>query len=85
MKPRPWMTPQTNLGVQTQIVAGARAFVGDAGTLQLVEPGAQHLQRLRLVLVLRLLVLLDDDEAGGQMGDAHGAVGGVDRLAAGPG
>src|SRR5207244_13245633 len=32
--------------------------------LHLVKPGAQHLQSARLVLVLRLLVLLDDDEIG---------------------
>ena len=49
---------------------------------RLVEPRAQHLHRLGLVLVLRLLVLLLHDQAGRQMGDAHGAVGGVDRLAA---
>ena len=30
--------------------------------LALVEPGAQHLHRLGLVLVLRFLVLLLDDE-----------------------
>ena len=35
--------------------------------------------------MLRLLVLLDDDEAGRQVGDADRAVGGVDRLAAGAG
>lgn len=35
---RPWMTPQTNLGVQTQIVAGARAFVGTCGSLAWLAP-----------------------------------------------
>jgi hypothetical protein len=35
---RPWMTPQTNLGVQTQIVAGARAFVGTCGGLAWLAP-----------------------------------------------
>ena len=44
------------------------ALVGQPLALQLVEPGAQHLQRLGLVLVLRFLVLLDDDEAGRQDG-----------------
>src|SRR5208283_4713957 len=48
--------------------------------LHLVEARAQDLQRLRLVLVLRFLVLLDDDETGRQVGDPHGAVGCVDRL-----
>lgn len=35
---RPWMTPQTNLGVQTQITAGARAFVGTCGSLAWLAP-----------------------------------------------
>jgi hypothetical protein len=35
---RPWMTPQTNLGVQTQIVAGACAFVGTCGSLAWLAP-----------------------------------------------
>src|SRR5687768_15800802 len=51
--------------------------------LHVVEARPQHLQRLGLVLVLRLLVLLLDDDAGRQMRDAHGAVGRVDRLPAG--
>src|SRR5690606_1049292 len=50
--------------------------------LALVQPRAQDLERLGLVLVLRLFVLLGDHDAGRQMGDAHRAVGGVDRLAA---
>ena len=51
--------------------------------LHLVEARAQHLHRLRLVLDLRLLVLLRDDEAARDVGDADGGVGGVDALAAG--
>ena len=35
---RPWMTPQNNLGVQTQIVAGAAAFVGTCGSLAWLAP-----------------------------------------------
>jgi hypothetical protein len=35
---RPWMTPQNNLGVQTQIAAGARAFVGTCGSLTWLVP-----------------------------------------------
>ena len=35
---RPWMTPQNNLGVQTQIVAGATAFVGTCGSLAWLAP-----------------------------------------------
>lgn len=35
---REWMTPQTNLGVQTQIIAGARAFVGTCGSLAWLAP-----------------------------------------------
>ena len=33
-----WMTPQNNLGVQTQIVAGARAFVGTCGSIAWLAP-----------------------------------------------
>jgi hypothetical protein len=35
---RPWMRPQTNLGVQTEIVAGARAFVGTCGSIAWLAP-----------------------------------------------
>jgi hypothetical protein len=35
---RRWMTPQNNLGVQTQIVAGARAFVGTCGSIAWLAP-----------------------------------------------
>ena len=35
---RGWMTPQNNLGVQTQIVAGAKAFVGTCGSLAWLAP-----------------------------------------------
>ncbi len=71
-------------------IAGADLAFAVGGTFgiklrafQIIEPGAQHFQRLGLVLVLRLLILLLHDEAGRQMGDAHGAVGRVDRLTAG--
>src|SRR5205814_6128364 len=52
--------------------------------LRLIKPGAQHLQGARLVLVLRFLVLLNDDEPGRQMRDPDRAVSRVDRLAARP-
>ena len=35
---RAWMTPRNNLGVQTQIVAGAEAFVGTCGSLAWLAP-----------------------------------------------
>jgi hypothetical protein len=35
---RPWMTPQNNLGVQSQIAAGARAFVGTCGSIAWLAP-----------------------------------------------
>ena len=35
---RGWMTPQNNLGVQTQIAAGARAFVGTCGSITWMTP-----------------------------------------------
>jgi hypothetical protein len=35
---RPWMTPRDNLGIQSQIVAGARAFVGTCGSIAWLAP-----------------------------------------------
>jgi hypothetical protein len=35
---KPWMTPANNLGVQTQIIAGARAFVGTCGSVAWLAP-----------------------------------------------
>ncbi len=35
---RSWMTPQNNLGVQTQIAAGAKAFVGTCGSIAWLAP-----------------------------------------------
>ena len=35
---RPWMTPQNNLAVQTQIVAGASAFIGTCGSIAWLAP-----------------------------------------------
>lgn len=35
---KPWMTPSNNLGVQTQIIAGARAFIGTCGSVAWLAP-----------------------------------------------
>jgi len=35
---KPWMTAADNLGVQTQIIAGAQAFVGTCGSLAWLAP-----------------------------------------------
>ncbi len=35
---RGWMTPQNNLGVQTQIIAGAKSFIGTCGSLAWLAP-----------------------------------------------
>jgi len=35
---RPWMTPSNNLGVQTQIIAGAQAFAGTCGSVAWLAP-----------------------------------------------
>jgi hypothetical protein len=35
---RAWMSPRNNLGVQTQIVAGAKAFVGTCGSIAWLAP-----------------------------------------------
>src|SRR5690606_10292174 len=64
-------------------LARGRAFGVPPLAFRLVEAGAQHLHGLRLVLVLRLLVLLTDDDPGGNVGDADRAVRRVDRLPAG--
>ena len=66
-------------------LAGVGGIGLDFALLQLglVEPRLQLLHRLGSVLVLAALVLAGDDDAGRQMGDADGAVGGVDVLAAG--
>src|SRR5687768_18176701 len=50
--------------------------------LALIEAGAQNLQGFRLVLVLRFLVLLGDDQACRDVGDPDCAVRRVDRLSA---
>src|SRR6185437_4880648 len=73
----------------TAIAAADLPFaVGSPGiipalTLGVVEPRAQDLHRLGLVLVLALLVLLADHDTGRDMSDAHRRVRRVDRLAAG--
>jgi hypothetical protein len=51
----------------------------------LEQTGAQHDQRLGAVLDLALLVLHGHDDAGRQVGDAHGRVGRVHALPAGTG
>src|SRR5690606_32270531 len=53
--------------------------------LRLQQPGPEDAERLLLVLQLRLLVLDRDDEPGGDVGEPHRRVGGVDRLPARPG
>jgi hypothetical protein len=35
---KPWMTPNNNLAVQTQIIAGAQAFVGTCGSVAWLAP-----------------------------------------------
>ena len=53
--------------------------------LRFVKPGAQHVPSRGAVLVLGALRLAGDDDAGGNVGEAHGAIGLVDVLAAGAG
>jgi hypothetical protein len=67
-----------------RICAPRRAVLG--GLLlerQRQQPGAQHAHAGLLVLQLALLVLHGHGDAGGDVGDAHGGVGGVDALPAG--
>src|SRR5215213_927052 len=54
--------------------AVARALGLGLGDAQVEEARAQHLEGLVLVLVLALLVLAGDDQAGGEVRDAHGRV-----------
>ena len=49
------------------------------------EAGPQHFHGLGLVFVLGFFILAGHDKTGGQMGDAHRRIGGVDALAAGTG
>jgi hypothetical protein len=35
---KPWMTPANNLGVQTQLIGGAQAFVGTCGSVAWLAP-----------------------------------------------
>ena len=56
---------------------GLRLLLG-----QRLQARGEHLHRAGLVLQLRPLVLAGDDDAGGQVGDAHRGVGGVDALTA---
>jgi hypothetical protein len=51
---------------------------------QAEETRAKYFHRLELVLQLRLLILLADDQAGGKVRDPHGGVGRVDALSTGP-
>src|SRR5690606_1129424 len=63
----------------TRFGFGAVGFVAHL----LVKPRAQHLHRLVAVAVLAALVLHRDDDTAGDVGDAHGGIGGVDVLTAG--
>src|SRR4029077_6346486 len=51
----------------------------------LIEPGAENAHGFGAILDLRFFVLLRNDEAAGNVGDAHGGISGVDGLAAGTG
>src|ERR1039457_1359306 len=53
--------------------------------LQLVQAGTQHSLGLGAILDLRFFVLAGNHQAGGQVGDAHGRIRGVDALPAGAG
>src|SRR4026207_994991 len=53
--------------------------------LHFIQAGPQHLHGGGAVLVLRSFVLALNDDAGGNVGDAHGRIGGIDVLASGTG
>src|SRR3954454_24683452 len=66
-----------------QRLPGSRVLLALPAPLGFLEPRTKHGHRLGLVLVLALLVLDLDDGAGREVGDPHGRVGRVDRLATG--
>src|SRR6267142_2165610 len=66
------------------------AALGGQGGLLLfhflfVEASAEHAHGFGAIFDLRFFVLLGDDQAAGNVGDAYGGVGGVHGLAAGTG
>src|SRR5579883_382261 len=67
----------------------AAALGNDGGLLllqfQFIESGAENTHGLGFIFDLRFLVLLGDDEAGRQVSNAYGGVGGVDGLTSGTG
>ena len=63
-------------------LAIGRALGVRRGARAVVEARAQDRHRFGLVLMLALLVLAGDDDAGRQMGDAHCGIGRVDMLSA---
>ena len=68
----------THLGL-----AHSRAFAFLLGDLCVEQTCTQHFHCLELVLQLRLLILLADDDAGRDVGDANGGVGGIHALSTG--
>ena len=75
-----------DLVAKPDVVLGTTQLIECLGTLlelQLVELRAQDAHARRLVLDLASLVLAGDDDARGDVRDAHGRVGRVDALAAG--
>src|SRR5206468_1636943 len=63
-------------------LARPSAFTRQPLVFEFEQAGTKNFQRLRLVLVLGLLVLLNDHQTAWQVRDAHSAVGRVDRLPA---
>ena len=74
-----------NLGAETDFAFFTVKFI-HLGALfvlaALVDAGLEDVHGGGLVLDLGALVLADDDDAGGRVGEADGGVGGVDALAA---
>src|SRR4249919_2836878 len=65
----------------TATLGGARRIL--PLPLVVVQPGTQDRHRLGTIPVLRTVLLHHDDDAGGEMGHAHGRLGLVDVLATG--
>src|ERR1700723_3412432 len=65
------------------------AFSGDRlvllGLFLFVKTGAQHAHGFGAILDLGFFILLRNNQAAGNVGDAHGGIGGVHGLSTGPG
>ena len=63
------------------LIVARRGFLAPA-QFGFIEASLEHVHRGGAVLMLRAVILRRDDDARGNVGDAHGGIGGVDVLPA---